>query len=250
MVKLRSNTRKDYVKMANVDSDLSDEPGFSACRNGSSKNNNNNGGSGEIINEEFILSEEESIDGDLVESSDEEVRIAKKELESLKKKQRDLARKNKLEKIAEEKKALKKSLVKSSEKRRKSDQHVVTVASLRKMDDVVDRVDQLMDQNLKIKCVGDQYCDSDSEYDSGACSARPSSQRRLKKMVEEEKEAVPVNHRSGKSKSITSHVLYPQEWPHSHLALHFVNKKKDYEVLCRVFSHLGVCEGRREKVSN
>ena len=140
MVKLRSNTRKDYVKMANVDSDLSDEPGFSACRNGSSKNNNNNGGSGEIINEEFILSEEESIDGDLVESSDEEVRIAKKELESLKKKQRDLARKNKLEKIAEEKKALQKSLVKSSEKKRKSDQHVVTVASLRKMDDVVDRV--------------------------------------------------------------------------------------------------------------
>ena len=235
--KLRSNTRKDYAKMVSVDSDIDidgehvQEPGFSAA--GQKKNNNNNGG-GEIINQEFFLSEGESVSSDPddgVESSEEEVRIARKELDELKKKQRDLARKTKLEKIAEEKEAVRKSLEKVSEKKKRSDHHV-TVASLRKMDDVVERVDKLMDRNLRInKCATERYSDSDS--DSGASRVdlvRSSSQRRSRRIVEEEKE-VAVNHRSGKSKSITSHVLYPQEWPHAHLALHFVNRKKDYEEL-------------------
>ena len=40
-----------------------------------------------------------------------------------------------------------------------------------------------------------------------------------------------MKHRSGKTKKVTSYVEYPQEWPHAHLSLHFVNKKKTYEQL-------------------
>ena len=74
---LRSHTRKDYAKMVNnVNSDLEEEfgePGLTG------KNQNNNNG-GEIINTEFFLSEEESSTSEVddgVESSDEEVRLAR-----------------------------------------------------------------------------------------------------------------------------------------------------------------------------
>ena len=157
-----------------------------------------------------------------MESSDEEVRLAREELELLKKQQKDVAKKSKLDKINEEKKALRKSIEKAGGKKK-----VLNIASLRKMDDVVEKVDRLMDQKLKLK-------GSDSDSDSGASvvvqNMSAGARRKSRRSVEEENE-VRVNHRSGKSKSITSHVLYPQEWPHSHLALHFVNKKKDYEDL-------------------
>ena len=103
---LRSNTRKDYNKMVNVGYASEDghvrEPGL----NGEfvqNKNNNNHGG--EIIGTEFLLSEGESseADGD-VESSDDEVRIAREELEQLRLKQKEFTKRSKLEKIAEEKK--------------------------------------------------------------------------------------------------------------------------------------------------
>ena len=40
-----------------------------------------------------------------------------------------------------------------------------------------------------------------------------------------------MNKRSGKSSKLTSRVKYPQEWPHTHLSLHFVSKNKGYEDL-------------------
>ena len=222
---LRSHTRKDYAKMVNVNSDLEEEDHVLEQEPGiKNKNNNNNNHGGEIINTEFFLSEEESSDmDDGVESSDEEVRMAREELELLKKQQKDVVKKSKLEKINEEKKALRKSIEKAGGKKRVEG---LNIASLRKMDDVVEKVDRLMDRNLKLKC-------SDSDSDSGASVVVKNlsgARRKSRRTVEEENE-LRVNHRSGKSKSITSHVLYPQECPHSHLALHFVNKKKDYEDL-------------------
>ena len=38
-------------------------------------------------------------------------------------------------------------------------------------------------------------------------------------------------HRSGKSKKLTTNVPYPQRWPHTYLALHYVGKAKKYEEL-------------------
>ena len=235
---LRSNTRKDYAKMADVNSDSDSErcpndnhhvrePGFM-----NQNNNKNIDDGGEIINNEFLLSEEEScsdIDGDHVESSDEDVKAAREQLERLKLKQKDVAKQNKLKKIAEETKAVRKSLDRIGSKGKRASGHV-TVASLRKMDDVVDRVDKLMDEKLKFKR-GDSY-DSDSDEISKRDRGRfdSSDERRSRRRVEDEREVV-TSHKSGKSKSITSNVKYPQEWPHSHLALHFVNKKKDYEEL-------------------
>ena len=162
--KLRSNTRKDYKKMVNVTYDSEDdhllEPGFSGEFVQNKKNNNNDGG--EIIGNEFILSEGESTeaDNDIVESSDEEIKVAREELEQLRQKQKELTKRSKLEKIAEEKKALRKSLDKLGARKKKSSH--VTVKSLRKMDDVVEQVDKLMDRNLKIKHVEDSS-DSDAE---------------------------------------------------------------------------------------
>ena len=106
---LRSGTRKDYATMADVNSDSEGErcpdknrhvrePGFSS----KNKNNNNDDG-GEIINNEFMFSDIDSksgsdIDGE-VESSDEEVRIARQELEQPKLKQKDRTKQLKLEKM-------------------------------------------------------------------------------------------------------------------------------------------------------
>ena len=164
---LRSGTRKDYAKLADVDSDTDNErcpdvnnhvreQGFSGFQN---KNNNKNNG-GEIINEEFLLSEDDSSDpdADCVESSDDEVKLAREELQQLKQKQKDLAKQSKLEKIAQETKAVRKSLDKLGTRSKKSGH--VTVASLRKMDDVVGQVDKLMDTNLKLNRM-DRY-DSDT----------------------------------------------------------------------------------------
>ena len=120
---LRSGTRKDYAKMADINSDSDShvrEPGLIINQN---KNKSDEDG-GEIINNEFLLSDDEEscsdVDGELVESSDEEVRIAREELEQLKSKQKELAKQSKLRKIAEEKKAVRKSLEKIEAKKRTS----------------------------------------------------------------------------------------------------------------------------------
>ena len=208
-MELRSNTRKNYAKLANVNSDSDDEdhvqePGLS----GFIQNKNNNHDGGEIINTEFFPSEGESSDPDCdgAESSDEDIKNARRELEELKKKQRETAKKSKLEKIAEEKRAVRKSLEKAGDnkkiKRRSGQQ--VTVASLRKMDDVVEQVDKLMDRNLKLKCT-EQY--SDSDLDSEPTREFSGVRRRSSRgIVEEEKDSLAGNHCSGKVSP--SHLMY------------------------------------------
>ena len=94
----------------------------------------------------------------------------------------------------------------------------MTVASLRKMDDVVDQVDKLMDDNLKINRVDPYDSDSDaSDCDRGRYNKRSDDRRNRRRNVDEERKVLTM-HKSGKSKPITSNVRFPQEWPHSHLA--------------------------------
>ena len=235
--KLRSSTRKNYSKMvASVDSDTEDdarEPGFIGSKSGGNKNINKNGG--EIINNEFFLScddgDSSDPDSNVIETSDDDLKVARDELLRMKQKQKDVAKKNKLEKIVRETNAIRKSLNKTSGSGKKKStarrSSNVTVASLRKMDDVVSEVDRLMEKtNLKLKCV-----ESSSESGSEYASEIEEKPKKGSAVEEDREKPRRKGRRSGKNKSITSDVKFPQEWPHSHLSLHFVNRKKAYEEL-------------------
>ena len=89
----------------------------------------------------------------------------------------------------------------------------------------MEQVDRLMDDNLKFNS-RDRY---DSDSDEVSRCDRGDERRSSRRRVDEGREVV-TSQKSGKSKSITFSVKYLQEWPHSHLALHFVNKKKDKRV--------------------
>ena len=124
------------------------------------------------------------------------------------------------------------------------------IASLRSMDDVRSKVDKLMDKrmkNRKFSSSSESSSSSDSETESCSSSSDSSSsasdrfsesdeeeeKRRKKKKGKKKnkKSSKERKHRSGKTKKVTSYVKYPQEWPHTHLSLHFVNKSKKYEQL-------------------
>ena len=154
---------------------------------------------------------------------------------ALKKEQKKLAKKAKLERIARQTKEAEKSLKKLKGGREKSKgQKILTAASLRGMDDVVEEVDRLMDKNLKIKKRVADVTDSsssDSDSSSSSCGSNSSDDMERAKKKEKKERKVSGKHRSGKSKRLTSYVKYPQEWPHSHLSLHFVNKEKKFEEL-------------------
>ncbi len=56
--------------------------------------------------------------------------------------------------------------------------------------------------------------------------------------------------RSGKTRKITSRVLYPQDWPHSFLSLQYVDKEKKYDQLTMAEFCAGYCaimEGIKDK---
>ena len=230
--------------VASANSDTEDdekEPGFIGFEaTGRNKNNSNKNG-GEIINNEFFLSCDDGNssdpDSNAVETSDDDVRVAREELHRLKLKQKDVAKKTKLDKIVRESNNIRKSLGKSSGKKktttRKSsnNNNVVTLASLRKMDDVVSEVDRLMDgKNFKASKRAESSSGSDSSATNEVSDHSEFEEKPNTKEVEgDQKRRSTKGHRSGKSKTITSNVKYPQEWPHSHLSLHFVNRKKDYE---------------------
>ena len=215
------------------------EPGFIGFETGRSKNNNNKNG-GEIINTEFFLScddgDSSDPDSNAVETSDDDVRVAREELLRLKQKQMDNAKKTKLDKIVRETNSIRKSLGKSSGKKKTSTTRRssnVTLASLRKMDDVVSEVDKLMDgKNFKITKRTESTSGSDSGTSEVSDQSELEEKAKPKEVEGDQKRRSKSGHRrSGKSKTITSNVKYPQEWPHSHLSLHFVNRKKDYEEL-------------------
>ena len=250
--KLRSGTRRDYSKMADVSVDealgeLSDlennnnEP--YACVDQVRKNNNKleNGRDGDILNHEVLIgnADDDSNDGGSDTQSDsdgDEVREARARLKQMRKEQKKLLRRSKLERIALESQEVEKSLKKLKGSARKSkSSKKVTAASLRGMDDVVARVDRLMDKNMKIKTVSsssEENISSSNECESSESDSTMTTRSvsRKKKVVESEKKS--GLRKSGKSKTLTSDVKYPQEWPQSHLSLHFVNnREKKYEEL-------------------
>ena len=65
---------------------------------------------------------------------------------------------------------------------------------------------------------------SDSSSESSEEEVKRSSRRKRKDKKSRKK-------RSGKDSKMTSYVKYPQEWPHAHLSLHFVNKSRKYDDL-------------------
>ena len=134
----------------------------------------------------------------------------------------------------------------------------VNISSLRGMEDVSKQVDKLMDQKVgqfgvhskskskkgknKKKYLTSSSSSSSScsstECSASSCSDSSSSEQssdedRKKRHSRRRKvkNSKKVNKRSGKSSKLTSRVKYPQEWPHTHLSLHFVSKNKGYEDL-------------------
>ena len=124
------------------------------------------------------------------------------------------------------------------------------VKALRAMDDVVEKVDKLMDKNVKFKTLG-RSSDSDSSDSESGSASSDSSDSDLEK--EKKKGKKSGKHRSGKSKTLTSYVKFPQVWPHSLLSLHFVSRNKKYEELtlaefCAGYSTiLETCKGSMRK---
>ena len=136
-----------------------------------------------------------------------------------------------MEKIEKEKEELQRSIEKIGRGRKKKSDHV-NIKSLRKMADVTEKVDKLMDKKLKFNR-GRSSSGSSSKSRSDSSSSSESECEDVKSKARKEKDGKERrrSHRSGKSKSVSSRVKYPQEWPNSHLNLHFVSRKKDYEEL-------------------
>ena len=239
--KLRNQPRKNYSKMASgVDGDIESE--------GERENNNKlNEGEfsmdGEIIGREVLLSPVSSNgDSSNVDSeSDDDVAEARKQLREVKNEIKQLSqktKKSKLQRIEQEKEQLQKSLEKlklKKDRRKKQDGGQVTTESLRSMQGVVDRVDRMMDKNLRLdKGVASSSNSSDSSSESDDTSASSNStdaEKKKSKRKGKKKSKKSGKHRSGKSKRLTSYVKFPQKWPHSQLSLHFVSREKKYEDL-------------------
>ena len=85
---------------------------------------------------------------------------------------------------------------------------------------------------------GSESSDSESSICSDhSCRSEKSDEERSKKSRhhrrsrDEIRAEEKLKRRSGKSRKMTSHVRYPQEWPHSYLSLHFVSNDRKYEDL-------------------
>ena len=239
---LRKGTRKDYIKMAagetvsglESEGERSDNDPCKSDDNNTDGGENNNNMDGEILNKEIFLDEDSGGSSNGGSSSDDEISVAEKKLLALKKEQKKLLKKKRLQHIAEEKELVRKSLEKLR-KGKKDEAKKVTVKSLRSMQDVVSKVDKLMDQNLKLgKRVSSSESSSSSSSDSDSSDSDSSSnsgKRKEKGKRKERRSKKGGKHKSGKSKRLTSYVRFPQKWPHSHLSLHFVNREKKYEDL-------------------
>ncbi len=157
---------------------------------------------------------------------DDEIKRASEKLEKLRIKQVKMRKESKLQKIREQTKQLKRAMSSSNNNNntsRKKDKRPKKVASadLRAMSDVVRKVDKLMDdKKLNFKgSSSDDSSDSSSSNSDGSDSEYEHPRSDEKKKI------------SGKETRITSHVKFPQMWPHSHLKYHFVAKAKKYDEL-------------------
>ncbi len=172
-------------------------------------NVDHDGGCGSVVADKDEKSQEEFSDGVVDEK---QILAMQKRLDKLKKNHRRSSQ------VVEKKKKKRKG-----EKGRR--------ATLRGMEDVTKKVDRLMDKF-------DEFSSSDSSSDDNFTSSSSdnfssSSESDYEKETRRnrKKKSKCRSRRSGKNRKITSYVLNPQEWPHTHLSLHFVNKDIKYEQL-------------------
>ena len=189
--------------------------------------NNNNNNNNSTINNDGGLSDlglESTASDSGSGNEDEELAKAQAILDSLKEKKRKLERSKQLERIVSETKEVEKSLkdLESNKNKTKSGRKKLSIGSLRGMGDVQEEVNLLMDKKLNIKSIVSS--EESVSCESGSDEASPRSNKRRKN----DKKSL---HKSGKSKTLTSYVRFPQEWPHSHLSLSFVSRPKQYEEL-------------------
>ena len=250
---LRSGTRKDYKQMA------SGEDGeFELDEVENSASDHDVQESGDAAEENLSASGEES---DEEVSEEELVELEKKLKERLRLREK-LEKKEKLRQLTKEIEKVDKRSKKRSKPKKGKKNHQITSASLRSMRDVQEEVEKLMNKHLKqgMKKQGrkskskwvfssssssDNSEGSSSESETSCCSessgssiesdnikkkSRNCSDSKRKSRDRRKKEDRQKK-RSGKDKKMTSHVKYPQEWPHSNLSLHFVSNSKKYEDL-------------------
>ena len=171
-----------------------------------------------IVNES-----EEGCDDVSSDVEDDDVREAEKSLQKLKIKESRLRREEKLQKIEEEAKRIRKSIKRRGTK-------TLTNADLRSMDDVRRGVDKFMDEKKlnfkKSESESDDGSSSGSSCRSDSSGSSESESERKKKEKSSDKKK-----KSGKESKLTSYVKFPQKWPHSHLKHHFVAKDKKYDDL-------------------
>ena len=128
--------------------------------------------------------------------------------------------------------------LKGKKEKRGSKEKVVTLKSLRGMNDVVDEVDRLMDKKFSLKA-DKVVSDSDqTDYScvssSSACSASSAedSDCGRGKDKKKKKSKRSKSHRSGKIETRSSYVKNPQRWANTQLALHFAcTREKKLEEL-------------------
>ena len=187
-------------------------------------------------------------------SEDEELLEAENKLLKLKLQEEEKSMRNeKLKRIKEETKLLEESLrngKKKSQSKSASSKKRITSATLRGMSDVVQKVNSMMDEKKLNFRDGDSSSSeeeressssqSSSASSSDSCSEKEEKRKKKKKHRDDKKK------KSGKEKKLTSYVKYPQEWPHSHLKLHFVSKEKKYDDL----SLAEFCAGYMSILSN
>ena len=147
---------------------------------------------------------------------DEEVQQARAQLLATKMERKRIRKQEKLKQIALETERINLSMRKlkakqsegSSKKKKK-----VTIKTLRKSDDVMEEVEELMDKNLNIE-VDSSDVDTTSTCSDDSTTSTSSEEEKKKKLKKKERRAKKKAglHRSGKSKKLTSFVKYPQMW--------------------------------------
>ena len=253
---LRKGTKKNYRKLASgvegaleLEGDRSGSKQVTEDENGADDNDgayqNTDENSDNNIDDPSSAKKDGDSDSHSNNNSDGdgEIAAARAKLKKLKEEREELKKKSKIDRINREKKEVEKSLRKLKEDRKggRKEEEKLTVDSLRSMQDVVTKVDKLMDKKLDRKSLSTSDSDSTTSYSSDnkststtSCSDSDDSvgkKGRSKKKKSSKKSKKSGKRRSGKSKRLTSRVKFPQEWPHSHLSLHFVSKDKKYEEL-------------------
>ncbi len=181
---------------------------------------------------------EEVLDSGDETPTEEEIQVMEEQLENARRVEDRQQRKEKFKRLAKEKEELNRSIISRTIKK-SSGRKKVTAASLRGMQEVVGRVDKLMDEKLEFEMSSSSSEDSSDDSSTSDATASNTSDeededrklRKKKKSKKAKKKDRKDKHKSGKNRKPTSYVKFPQDWPHSFLSLQFVSKDKKYEDL-------------------